>query len=138
MAEEEAGKRKGKGSKKSPPVCKFDVCITTYEMLTANPEAFKPVTWEYMIIDEAHRLKNREAKALGALRELTCIGTKLALTGTPLQNHVSELWSMLNFLEPGISQAQANAAHNSRDLHHSHLLLHLHPLSSSSHTHRSV
>ena len=53
-----------------------------------------------MIIDEAHRLKNRDAKALAALRELSCSGTKLALTGTPLQNHVSELWSMLNFLEP--------------------------------------
>jgi SNF2 family DNA or RNA helicase len=56
--------------------------------------------WEYLIVDEAHRLKNRDAKALVALEQLTCAGTKLALTGTPLQNHVSELWSMLHFLEP--------------------------------------
>ena len=68
----------------------------------ANIEALRPVVWEYMIIDEAHRLKNREAKALAALRELTCVGTKLALTGTPLQNDVSELWSILNFLDGAV------------------------------------
>ena len=55
--------------------------------------------WDYLIVDEAHRLKNRDAKALSALRELDC-PVKLALTGTPLQNHVAELWSMLNFLDP--------------------------------------
>ena len=47
---------------------------------------------------QAHRLKNRDAKALAALRSLHC-PLKLALTGTPLQNHVSELWSILNLLD---------------------------------------
>ena len=89
----------GGGGGRGAPQPKFDVCVTTYEMLTANSEAFKPVQWDYMIVDEAHRLKNRDAKALTALKELSC-PVRLALTGTPLQNHVSELWSMLNFLAP--------------------------------------
>ena len=91
----------GRGGRRPTPkqLPKFDVCVTTYEMLTANLDVLKPVRWEYMIVDEAHRLKNRDAKALLALRELDC-PVKLALTGTPLQNHVAELWSMLNFLEP--------------------------------------
>mmetsp|Transcript_46978 Transcript_46978/g.109578 ORF Transcript_46978/g.109578 Transcript_46978/m.109578 type:complete len:2415 (-) Transcript_46978:291-7535(-) len=79
---------------------KLDVCITTYETLTSSSaEVFRKVPrWGYLIVDEAHRLKNREAKALVALRSLGC-PFKLALTGTPLQNHVGELWSILNFLD---------------------------------------
>lgn len=86
-----APKSSGKGAKRPRKILvpKFDVCVTTYEMLTGSIDAFKSVPWQYLIADEAHRLKNREAKALGALRELTC-PVKLALTGTPLQNHVSK------------------------------------------------
>jgi len=61
--------------------------------------------WDYVILDEAHRLKNKEGKALGALQSLH-VGCKLALTGTPLQNNVGELWTMLDMLEPGAFGSQ--------------------------------
>ena len=51
------------------------------------------------MIDEAHRLKNKDGKALAVLHALD-IKHKLALTGTPLQNNVGELWSVLNLLDP--------------------------------------
>ena len=78
---------------------KFDVVVTTYEMLvTAEALFLKVANWGYLVVDEAHRLKNRESRALRTLRQLP-VGGRLALTGTPLQNHVSELWSILNFLD---------------------------------------
>ena len=55
--------------------------------------------WGYLVIDEAHRLKNKDGKALAMLHALD-IKHKLALTGTPLQNNVGELWSVLNLLDP--------------------------------------
>lgn len=51
------------------------------------------------ILDEGHRIKNTQAKVLVALEKFSA-DHKLILTGTPLQNNMSELWSMLNFLEP--------------------------------------
>lgn len=51
------------------------------------------------ILDEGHRIKNAQAKVLVALEKFTA-EHKLILTGTPLQNNMAELWSMLNFLEP--------------------------------------
>ena len=55
--------------------------------------------WSYLILDEAHRLKNKFGKALAGIQSLGAIPT-LALTGTPLQNNVGELWTMLNLLDP--------------------------------------
>ena len=81
-------KKKSSAVNANLPLPKFDVCVTTYEMLTANPEALRHVRWEYMIVDEAHRLKNRDAKALAALRELTCVGTWRTFTMRALAAHV--------------------------------------------------
>ena len=78
---------------------RFDALVTSYEMLVVSAELFRKVRrWGYVVLDEAHRLKNKEAKALTALKSLAC-PRKLALTGTPLQNNVGELWSMLNMLD---------------------------------------
>ncbi|KOO53197.1 myb domain-containing protein, partial [Chrysochromulina tobinii] len=90
-------KAKGFGATLARP--NFDVCITTYETFTACAETFRKVErWAYLILDEAHRLKNKFGKALAALQSLGPIPT-LALTGTPLQNNVGELWSILNLLD---------------------------------------
>ena len=57
------------------------------------------INWEYLIIDEAHRIKNNESKLSKVVR-LFNTKYKLLLTGTPLQNNMKELWSLLNFLIP--------------------------------------
>ncbi|PJF17230.1 hypothetical protein PSACC_02949, partial [Paramicrosporidium saccamoebae] len=82
-----------------PNFWKFDVMITTYEMALAGFEHLQPIVWRAAIFDEAHRLKNRMSKATETLKALQ-IEHKVLLTGTPLQNNIEELWSLLNFLQP--------------------------------------
>ena len=57
--------------------------------------------WEYIIVDEAHKIKNEESQISKRLRQLDS-RYRLLLTGTPLQNNLHELWSLLNFLLPEI------------------------------------
>lgn len=57
--------------------------------------------WEYIIVDEAHKLKNEDSQISKRLRQLDS-RYRLLLTGTPLQNNLHELWSLLNFLLPEI------------------------------------
>ncbi|XP_075033621.1 chromodomain-helicase-DNA-binding protein 6 isoform X4 [Mixophyes fleayi] len=78
---------------------KFHVVITTFEMILADCPELKKIRWSCVIIDEAHRLKNRNCKLLEGLK-LMALEQKVLLTGTPLQNSVEELYSLLNFLEP--------------------------------------
>ncbi|KAL2090640.1 hypothetical protein ACEWY4_012903 [Coilia grayii] len=78
---------------------KFHGLITTFEMIMADCPELKKLHWRCVVIDEAHRLKNRNCKLLEGLK-LMNLEHKVLLTGTPLQNSVEELFSLLNFLEP--------------------------------------
>lgn len=79
----------------------WDVCITSYEMCIREKAVFKKFNWRYMVIDEAHRIKNEKSKLSEILREFKT-ANRLLLTGTPLQNNLHELWSLLNFLLPDV------------------------------------
>mmetsp|Transcript_24530 Transcript_24530/g.40353 ORF Transcript_24530/g.40353 Transcript_24530/m.40353 type:complete len:1073 (-) Transcript_24530:180-3398(-) len=80
----------------------FDVCVTTFEMILSAEHFFKTrFTWRYMIIDESHRIKNEKTLAADVLRRITYYGVFL-LTGTPMQNNLHELWSLLNFMYPDL------------------------------------
>ncbi len=57
--------------------------------------------WEYLIVDEAHKIKNEESQISKKLRQLDT-RYRLLLTGTPLQNNLHELWALLNFLLPEV------------------------------------
>uniref|UniRef100_A0A158PBN4 Global transcription activator SNF2L1 n=1 Tax=Angiostrongylus cantonensis TaxID=6313 RepID=A0A158PBN4_ANGCA len=78
---------------------KFDVCCTTYEMVLKVKTQLKKLVWKYIIIDEAHRIKNEKSKLSEVVREIKS-KNRLLITGTPLQNNLHELWSLLNFLLP--------------------------------------
>ncbi|XP_063765974.1 chromodomain-helicase-DNA-binding protein 6 isoform X2 [Eleginops maclovinus] len=82
-----------------PGILKFHGVITTFEMIMADCPELKKLHWRCVVIDEAHRLKNRNCKLLEGLK-LMNLEQKVLLTGTPLQNSVEELFSLLNFLEP--------------------------------------
>ena len=58
------------------------------------------IPFQYVVVDEAHRLKNKNAKILSLLKELPCMRI-LLLTGTPIQNRLIELWGLFDFLMPG-------------------------------------
>ena len=79
----------------------WDVCVTSYEMCIREKSVFKKFTWKYLVIDEAHRIKNEKSKLSEILREFKT-QNRLLLTGTPLQNNLHELWALLNFLLPDV------------------------------------
>uniref|UniRef100_A0AAQ4NRQ4 Chromodomain helicase DNA binding protein 7 n=1 Tax=Gasterosteus aculeatus aculeatus TaxID=481459 RepID=A0AAQ4NRQ4_GASAC len=78
---------------------RFHAIITTFEMILTDCPELRSVNWRCVVIDEAHRLKNRNCKLLEGLKMMD-MEHKVLLTGTPLQNTVEELFSLLNFLEP--------------------------------------
>ncbi|XP_073941690.1 uncharacterized protein isoform X3 [Choristoneura fumiferana] len=88
-------------------ITKFNVLITTFEIIVTDFQELKNFNWRICVIDEAHRLKNRNCKLLEGLRQLH-LEHRVLLSGTPLQNNVNELFSLLNFLEP--SQFASNDA----------------------------
>merc|ERR1719460_3133511 len=80
---------------------RFDVCITSYEMVIRESNAFRKFAWRYLIVDEAHRMKNEESKLSQVLRSFSS-HSRLLITGTPMQNNLHELWALLNFLLPDV------------------------------------
>lgn len=83
------------------PTEKFPVVCTSYEMVLKDRAALSKINWEFIIIDEGHRMKNFDSKLFRELKAFTS-ATRLLITGTPLQNNLKELWSLLNFLLPKI------------------------------------
>lgn len=84
----------------------FDVVATTYEVVMKEKSALVNISWRYLIIDEAHRIKN-ENSMLSQIVRLFKTQARLLITGTPLQNNLHELWALLNFLLPDVfSRAQ--------------------------------
>ncbi|KDP40014.1 hypothetical protein JCGZ_02012 [Jatropha curcas] len=80
---------------------KFDICVTSFEMAIKEKSSLRRFSWRYIIIDEAHRIKN-ENSLLSKTMRLYNTNYRLLITGTPLQNNLHELWSLLNFLLPEI------------------------------------
>eukprot|EP01083_Nonionella_stella_P031432 86091_1 len=78
---------------------KFDICVTTYEIATNNLGFLSKFCWNYFILDEAHRIKNEKTNWHHALKTIwsRCLFCVL-LTGTPIQNNLHELWSLLSFM----------------------------------------
>ncbi|XP_033733127.1 lymphoid-specific helicase-like [Pecten maximus] len=77
------------------------VVITSYEITMRDRKLLSSFEWKYLIVDEGHRIKNTHCRLIRELR-LYRNTHRLLLTGTPLQNNLSELWSLLNFLLPEI------------------------------------
>lgn len=80
---------------------KLPVVLTSYEVPLRDHKFLQAIKWCYSIVDEGHRLKNYKSMLSQVLRTYKT-ETRLLLTGTPLQNNLSELWSLLNYLIPEI------------------------------------
>ncbi|XP_058192879.1 probable ATP-dependent DNA helicase CHR12 [Rhododendron vialii] len=87
---------------------KFNVLITHYDLIMRDKAFLKKIHWQYMIVDEGHRLKNHECALARTLVSGYRIRRRLLLTGTPIQNSLQELWSLLNFLLPNIFNSVQN------------------------------
>lgn len=85
------------GNPKRP---KFHVLLTTYEYAMNDSPFLGQFKWQFMAVDEAHRLKNRDSQLYTKLIEWKC-QARLLITGTPIQNNLAELSSLMDFLNPG-------------------------------------
>ncbi|KAJ2450231.1 putative ATPase [Coemansia sp. RSA 2336] len=79
----------------------FPVVLTTYEISMRDKMALQRLAWKFIVVDEGHRIKNMSCKLIRDLKSYQS-SNRLLLTGTPLQNSLAELWSLLNFLLPDI------------------------------------
>lgn len=102
----------------------FDIVVTSFEIAlrdlftkkrieglpsycTSVPRRFRKVEFEYLVVDEAHRLKNDNSQMNKAIRGYQQARRRLLLTGTPLSNNLRELWSLMNILNPNIFNSKA-------------------------------
>ncbi len=80
---------------------RHDLVLTTYALLWRDEEVLREQTWHLLVLDEAQQAKNPRSRAAMALRSLKA-NHRLCLTGTPLENHLGELWTQFDFLLPGL------------------------------------
>lgn len=79
----------------------FHVCITSYQLVVSDDKVFNRVSWQYMILDEAQAIKNINSQRWNTLLGFNC-RNRLLLSGTPIQNSMSELWALLHFIMPNL------------------------------------
>ncbi len=83
------------------PDSDIHIVIVSYQTLRIDAERFCAVKWDTIILDEAHYVKNASSQTFKTVRSLRATN-RLSLTGTPLENHLGELWSQMTFLNPGL------------------------------------
>ncbi|KAG9392604.1 Helicase SRCAP [Carpediemonas membranifera] len=84
----------------------FNVLLTSYEIAVADEYALKRKNWVYLILDEAHRIRNAQSRTWSTLLGFKT-KRRLLLTGTPLQNDIRELWALLHFLMPKFFESRS-------------------------------
>ncbi|MEH2072307.1 MAG: DEAD/DEAH box helicase [Nostoc sp.] len=94
------GDKRAKGKTFVEATKKHDLVITSYSLIHRDIKSLESVNWQIIVLDEAQNVKNSEAKQSKAVRQLAAT-FRIALTGTPVENRLQELWSILDFLNPG-------------------------------------
>lgn len=79
----------------------YDVAITSYNLLQKDIDIYKEFVFDYVVLDEAHHIKNRTTRNAKSVKMIRS-GHRLILTGTPIENSLEELWSLFDFLMPGL------------------------------------
>jgi hypothetical protein len=101
------GPRRARGEQLVDAANEAAVVFTSYAVLARDVEALRDVGWRMVVLDEAQNIKNpgtRHARAARSLRAQA----RVALTGTPIENHAGDLWSIMEFLNPGLLGSQAD------------------------------
>ncbi len=92
-------------------VSDYDIVVSSYGLLHRDIDFLKNVDWAGVVLDEAHNIKNPETKQAKAARSLQA-AYRVALTGTPIENHVGDIWSLMEFLNPGLLGSQTSFKNN--------------------------
>ena len=101
------GIARSKGTTFKDEAIKHAMVISSYALLHRDFETLKDVPWFGVILDEAQNIKNQETKQAKAARELKA-DYRIALTGTPVENNIGDLWSIMEFLNPGFLGTQTD------------------------------
>ncbi|MEG5039247.1 MULTISPECIES: DEAD/DEAH box helicase [unclassified Microcoleus] len=94
------GDKRAKGKAFPAEIKGKDLIITSYALVFRDAKEFQGIKWQGLVLDEAQNIKNSEAKQSQAVRQIEA-SFRIALTGTPVENRLQELWSILEFLNPG-------------------------------------
>ncbi|WP_167357203.1 DEAD/DEAH box helicase [Paenibacillus pectinilyticus] len=94
------GAQRAKGEAFTASLEEVDLVITSYNLAQLDEEELTAVTWDTLCLDEAQNIKNAYTKQSQAIRKFTA-GHRIALTGTPIENRLTELWSIFDFVNPG-------------------------------------
>jgi superfamily II DNA or RNA helicase len=95
------GPRRSLGARLMEQASRVDLVVTTYAMLDRDADDLRAVAWHRLVLDEAQYVKNPSTKQSIAARSIPA-RHRIALTGTPVENHLLDLWSIMDFLNPGI------------------------------------
>ena len=82
-------------------VCNYSLVITSYSLLASDGDLLRSISWSGVVLDEAQNIKNPDTEQAKAARSLSA-KFRIALTGTPVENNVRDLWSIMEFLNPGL------------------------------------
>ncbi|GEM_PF-1137700 len=91
----------GEEGRKLPLLKKKEILLTTYDLAYREIKSLTTITWSTLVLDEAQAIKNPEARRTRAIGTLSA-RFKLALSGTPIENHLGELWSLFHIVNPGL------------------------------------
>lgn len=94
------GAERRRGAALAEAISGYDLVISSYPLLARDREDLTALTWRTVVLDEAQNIKNSETRQAQAARALQAEG-RIALTGTPVENRLTELWSIMSFLNPG-------------------------------------
>lgn len=94
------GDKRAKGNNFAKVIQDKNLVITSYPLTFRDQKELQGVTWQGLVLDEAQNIKNPDAKQSKTIKNINA-SFKIALTGTPVENRLSELWSIMDFLNPG-------------------------------------
>ena len=95
------GAERARGRAFAAAVAGADLVITTYALAARDAAALRRIDWRRVVVDEAQAIKNAATKQATAIRSIPA-GTRIAVTGTPVENRLADLWSILEFANPGL------------------------------------
>ena len=84
----------------------YDVILTTYQTVAKDIDLLAQITWEYAVLDESQYIKNKESDAFKAVNRLDA-RHKISLSGTPIENSLSDLWAQMQFINPNVLKSYA-------------------------------
>jgi non-specific serine/threonine protein kinase len=95
------GKERARGKRFTDAVAAADLVVTTYALAARDASDLRKISWRRVVVDEAQAIKNAATKQATAIRSLPA-ATRIAVTGTPVENRLADLWSILEFVNPGL------------------------------------